>query len=235
MKTIIDKASSRGYFDHGWLKTHHTFSFADYYNPSRVHFGALRVLNDDTVAPSKGFDTHPHQNMEVISIPLTGYLKHGDSVQNQQTITVGDIQVMSAGSGIFHSEYNGSDKEPVGFLQIWVFPRDKDTAPKYNNFDIRPLLKKNEFSLFLSPDRETPASIRQDAWFSMGELDKGVKAGYKLHKEGQGVYVFVIEGSVKVAGETLSRRDGIGIWDADAIEVEALEKSKVLLMEVPMF
>ena len=141
MKTIIDKAASRGYFDHGWLKTHHTFSFADYYNPKRVPFGALRVLNDDWVAPSNGFDTHPHKNMEVVSIPLRGQLRHGDSVENVQTIVPGEIQVMSTGRGIYHSEYNGSDEEPVEFLQIWIFPKKENTPPEYNNYDIRPLLK----------------------------------------------------------------------------------------------
>ena len=162
MKKVIDRASSRGYFNHGWLKTHHTFSFANYYNPERIHFGALRVLNDDSVDPSMGFDTHPHKNMEVISIPLKGYLKHGDSVQNTKTITPGDIQVMSTGSGIYHSEYNGSDKEQLEFLQIWVFPRVENTKPEYNNFDIRPLLKPNELALILSPNGKTPASIKQD-------------------------------------------------------------------------
>ena len=156
MKKVIDRASSRGYFNHGWLKTHHTFSFANYYNPERIHFGALRVLNDDSVDPSMGFDTHPHKNMEVISIPLKGYLKHGDSVQNTKTITPGDIQVMSTGSGIYHSEYNGSDKEQLEFLQIWVFPRVENTKPEYNNFDIRPLLKPNELALILSPNGKIP-------------------------------------------------------------------------------
>ena len=139
MKKVIDRASSRGYFNHGWLKTHHTFSFANYYNPERIHFGALRVLNDDSVDPSMGFDTHPHKNMEVISIPLKGYLRHGDSVQNTKTITPGDIQVMSTGSGIYHSEYNDSKEKQLEFLQIWVFPRIENTKPEYNNFDIRPL------------------------------------------------------------------------------------------------
>lgn len=173
MKTVVDKASSRGYFNHGWLKTHHTFSFANYYNPSRMHFGVLRVLNDDSVDPEMGFDTHPHQNMEVISIPLKGYLRHGDSVNNIRTITPGDIQVMSTGKGIFHSEYNGSDKEQLEFLQIWVFPRIENTEPEYNNYDIRPLLKRNELALIISPDGKVPASIKQDAWFSMGTFDAG--------------------------------------------------------------
>ena len=164
MKKVVDRASSRGYFDHGWLKTYHTFSFADYYNPTRVHFGALRVLNDDWVAPSQGFGAHPHKNMEVVSIPLKGKLRHGDSVANTRTITPGDVQVMSTGSGILHSEYNGSDKEPVEFLQIWVFPDRENTPPEYNNYNIRGLLKKNELALFISPDGSTPASILQNAW-----------------------------------------------------------------------
>ena len=225
MKKVIDRASSRGYFNHGWLKTHHTFSFANYYNPERIHFGALRVLNDDSVDPSMGFDTHPHKNMEVISIPLKGYLKHGDSVQNTKTITPGDIQVMSTGSGIYHSEYNGSDKEQLEFLQIWVFPRVENTKPEYNNFDIRPLLKPNELALILSPNGKTPASIKQDAWFSMGS---------KMHQEGNGVYIFVLEGEITVAEERLSKRDGIGVWDTKEFPIHILKGTQLLLIEVPM-
>ena len=234
MKTVVDKASSRGYFNHGWLKTYHTFSFANYYNPSRMHFGALRVLNDDSVAPSMGFDTHPHQNMEVISIPLKGYLRHGDSVRNTQTITPGDIQVMSTGKGIFHSEYNGSDKEQLEFLQIWIFPRIENTEPEYNNYDIRPLLKRNEPILIISPDGKVPASIKQDAWFSMGTFDAGKSFEYKLHQEGNGVYIFIIEGDVKVADNLLSKRDGIGLWDTKNFKVEVIQEATLLLMEVPM-
>lgn len=234
MKKVVDKASSRGYFNHGWLKTHHTFSFANYYNPVRVHFGALRVLNDDSVDPSMGFDTHPHKNMEVISIPLKGYLRHGDSVQNTKTITPGDIQVMSTGSGIYHSEYNGSDKEQLEFLQIWVFPRVENTKPEYNNYDIRPLLKKNQLAVIISPDGQTPASIKQDAWFSMGSFDAGQIIDYKMHQEGNGVYMFVIEGDVKAADENLSKRDGIGIWDTKEFQVNVTKDATLLLMEVPM-
>ena len=234
MKTVVDKASSRGYFNHGWLKTHHTFSFANYYNPSIMHFGVLRVLNDDSVDPEMGFDTHPHQNMEVISIPLKGYLRHGDSVNNTRTITPGDIQVMSTGKGIFHSEYNGSDKEQLEFLQIWVFPRIENTEPEYNNYDIRPLLKRNELALIISPDGKVPASIKQDAWFSMGTFDAGKSFEYKLHQEGNGVYLFIIEGDVEVAGNRLSRRDGIGLWDTKSFKVEITQEATLLLMEVPM-
>ena len=193
MKKVIDRASSRGYFNHGWLKTHHTFSFANYYNPERIHFGALRVLNDDSVDPSMGFDTHPHKNMEVISIPLKGYLRHGDSVQNTKTITPGDIQVMSTGSGIYHSEYNDSDEEQLEFLQIWVFPRIENTKPEYNNF-----------------------------------------IEYCMHQEGNGAYLFVIEGEISVADEHLAKRDGIGIWDTKSFSIRATKGTKLLVMEVPM-
>ena len=194
MKTVVDKANTRGYANHGWLKTHHTFSFANYYNPKRVHFGMLRVLNDDSVAPGEGFDTHPHKNMEVISIPLKGYLRHGDSIRNSEVITPGDIQVMSAGTGIFHSEFNDSG----------------------------------------APDGSAPASINQDAWFSMGTLDAGLVKEYKLHGKKNGVYLFVIEGEVEVANTVLSKRDGAGFWDTDSIAIEVLKHATVLLMEVPM-
>ena len=234
MKKVIDRASSRGYFNHGWLKTPHTFSFANYYNPERIHFGALRVLNDDSVDPSMGFDTHPHKNMEVISIPLKGYLRHGDSVQNTKTITPGDIQVMSTGSGIYHSEYNDSDEEQLEFLQIWVFPRIENTKPEYNNFDIRPLLKPNELSLIISPNGKTPASIKQDAWFSMGDFDTERSIEYCMHQEGNGAYLFVIEGEISVADEHLAKRDGIGIWDTKSFSIRATKGTKLLVMEVPM-
>ena len=234
MKIVVDKADTRGYFDHVWLKTHHTFSFADYYNHDRMNFGALRVLNDDTVSPGRGFDMHPHQNMEVISIPLKGYLTHGDSVENASTITPGDIQVMSTGRGIFHSEYNGSDTEDLQFLQIWVFPRIENTKPEYNNFDIRPLLKPNELSLFISPNGKTPASIKQDAWFSMGDFDTERTIEYCMHQEGNGAYLFVIEGEISVADEHLAKRDGIGIWDTKSFSIRATKGTKLLVMEVPM-
>ena len=234
MKTILHKAATRGHADHGWLDTYHTFSFASYFNPERVHFGALRVLNDDKVAPSEGFGMHPHQNMEVISIPLKGYLRHGDSIENSSVITPGTIQVMSTGTGIYHSEYNDSATEPLEFLQIWVFPKKENTKPKYDNFDIRHAVKRNELSLIVSPEGNAPASILQDAWFSIGKLDKGVKKTYDMHREDTGVYVFVIEGQANVSGTVLSRRDGMGIYDTNSIAIEALEDSEILLIEVPM-
>ena len=232
MKTIIDRASTRGFFDFGWLKTYHTFSFADYFNPERMGFGTLRVLNDDTVAPGDGFGTHPHKNMEVISIPLQGYLRHGDSLENSDVITPGDIQLMSAGTGIYHSEFNNSETEILKFLQIWVIPRKLNTTPKYRSYDIRPLLNENELSLFIAPDSEI--SILQDAWFSLGNLKRGIKKDYKLYGKNTGVYVFVIDGAVKIGDTTLEYRDGIGIYDTGEFTVHAIEDSKVLLMEIAM-
>lgn len=235
MKTIIDKADSRGYADYSWLKTHHTFSFANYHNPQRIHFGKLRVLNDDWVAPLEGFDTHPHKNMEVVSIPLKGYLRHGDNMQNNHSvITPGEIQVMSTGTGILHSEYNDSDSEPLEFLQIWIFPKEDDTQPSYHNFDIRPLLEKNQLSLILSPNGETPAKINQDAWFSWGLLEPGQVKEYTLHHKQNGVYLFVLEGKVEVEKNILSRRDGAGFWETESILLEVLEDTELLLIEVPM-
>lgn len=234
MKVVVDKASSRGYFNHGWLKTYHTFSFADYYNPKRMHFGMLRVLNDDTVAAREGFGMHPHKNMEVVSIPLKGYLRHGDSIKNSHTITPGDIQVMSTGTGIFHSEYNDSAEEDLQFLQIWVFPKKENTTPAYDNYDIRPTQKRNEISFIISPDGDAPASILQDAWFSMGTLDAGQEKEYKLHLKNTGVYLFVIEGEVQVGDTVLSRRDGAGFSDTERISIKTLKESTILLMEVPM-
>lgn len=234
MKIVVDKANSRGYANHGWLKTHHTFSFANYYNPQRVHFGKLRVLNDDTLAPGEGFDMHPHKNMEVISIPLKGYLRHGDSIKNSEVITPGDIQVMSAGTGIVHSEFNDSGEESLDFLQIWVFPRKENTPPLYKSYDIRPVLEKNKVTYIIAPDGEAPASINQDAWFSLGTLDAGQVIEYKLHHPDHGVYLFVIEGEVEVSNTSLSKRDGAGFWETDAITIEVLKPAKVLLMDVPM-
>lgn len=234
MKTVVDRAESRGHANQGWLDTSHTFSFAGYHNPDRMGFGALRVLNDDKVSPGEGFDTHPHRNMEIVSIPLKGHLIHGDSTNSRQTITVGDIQVMSAGTGIFHSERNASDQEPVEFLQIWVIPKHNNTQPQYNDYDIRKVLKNNQLSLIISPDADAPASLGQDAWFSIGKLDKGISAQYKLHRKNTGVYLFVIEGRLKIGDNELGRRDGMGVSDTGEFAVEALKESCVLLVEVPL-
>lgn len=234
MNIIIDKADSRGHANHGWLNTSHTFSFADYYNPQRMHFGALRVLNDDTVIPRSGFDTHPHKNMEVVSIPLKGCLRHGDSLENSHIIEPGQIQVMSAGSGIYHSEYNASSDENLEFLQIWVIPDQTDTPPRYADYDIRPLLKHNEISTFIAPG--TAIALHQQAWFSWAELDRGTTCTYRLKGKQTGVYIFVIEGSIAI-DETealLDRRDGAGITDIDALTVTARKPSTILLIEVAL-
>ena len=230
MNITIHRASSRGHANHGWLDTYHTFSFANYFNPERMQFGALRVLNDDKVLPEEVFGTHPHKNMEVLSIPLKGELRHGDSLNNSHTITRGEIQVMSAGTGIQHSEFNGSSTEPLEFLQIWIIPDRVNAPPRYRDYNIAPLLKHNEISTFLAP--ETDISIMQQAWFSWAELNRGVEREYKFKCQNTGVYVFVIDGEIKIGDTVLHRRDGAGITDTDSITMEALQNSTVLLMEV---
>lgn len=232
MKMIIDKAATRGYAYHGWLKTYHTFSFANYHNPKRMNFGALRVLNDDTITPLEGFDTHPHRNMEVLSIPLKGFLRHGDSLKNSHVISRGEIQLMSTGTGIFHSEFNDSEEENLEFLQIWVIPHTMNTEPRYTDYNIKPLLKHNEISTFLAPG--TDIEILQEAWFSWAELDAGITRKYTLQGKNTGVYVFVIEGEVVINGETFSKRDGVGITDTTEFDLTTKENSVVLLMEVAM-
>lgn len=234
MKKIVDRSDSRGHTSTDWLESRHTFSFAEYFNPRRMNFGALRVLNDDRVAPGQGFDTHPHKNMEIVSIPLKGKLKHGDNRQNNRTITVGDIQTMSAGTGIYHSEMNGSDTEPVEFLQIWILPDELNVTPAYRDYDIRPLLRKNELALIVSPDGDAPATLHQQTWFSIGEVEGGRKLGYHTHQTHCGVYLFLIEGEIKVDGTLLSRRDGMGIYETGSFELETLKDSHILIIEVPL-
>lgn len=234
MKKVIDKAESRGRSLYDWLDSRHTFSFDEYYNPRRMNFGALRVLNDDRVAPGKGFGTHPHKNMEIISIPLKGKLKHGDSHKNSRIITPGEIQMMSAGTGIYHSELNGSDTDPVEFLQIWIMPEKLNTPPAYQDFDIRPFLHKNKMSVIVSPDGDAPAKLLQQTRFSIGEIEAGRKMEYHMHQSHAGVYVFLIEGEIKVDDIVLSRRDGMGIYDTKNFELETLQDSHILLIEVPM-
>jgi hypothetical protein len=232
MKKIIDRAETRGHFNHGWLDTNHTFSFANYYNPQRMHFGVLRVLNDDTIIPLEGFDIHPHHDMEIISIPLKGKMRHGDSLNNSDVITRGQIQVMSAGTGIQHIEYNDSDSEDLSFLQIWIFPKTKGTKPRYNNYDITNLLKKNDISLFLSPKSE--ANINQDAWLSWANLDKGSAKTYNLYGQNTGVYVFVLNGELEIEDLKLTTRDGVGITEASSFEIKALENTEAIFFEVAM-
>lgn len=235
MKTVYHSADSRGHVNHGWLNTYHTFSFANYYDRERVHFGTLRVLNDDTIQGGMGFGKHPHDNMEIISIPLAGELKHGDNMGNSGIIRKGEIQVMSAGTGVVHSEANPNKSEETVLLQIWIFPKKLNVKPRYDQISIAHLQKTNDFNQILSPDpNDEGVWIHQDAWFHLAQFDKGIKRKYELKKQGNGVYVFVIEGSVKIGAQQLNKRDGLGIWDTHDFELESLENSEILLMEIPM-
>lgn len=235
MNTVIHKAETRGKANHGWLNSHHTFSFANYHNPERMNFGVLRVLNDDRVQAGMGFGTHPHDNMEIISIPLEGDLEHKDSMGNVAVIKEGDVQVMSAGTGITHSEYNKNKDKEVKFLQIWVFPKEKNVTPRYDQIPINDIEKDNEFYQVLSPNKDDQGVwINQDAWFNLGKFTKGCSDQYEIHKTGNGVYVFVLEGEVEINGQQLSPRDGMGIWDTEAITLTAIANARVLLMDVPM-
>jgi len=236
MKTIYHAADSRGDANHGWLKSRHTFSFANYHNPERVGFGALRVINDDFVIGGQGFGNHSHRNMEIISIPLSGKLAHGDSIGNEGIIETGEIQVMSAGTGITHSEMNGNDAEAVRFLQIWVIPNKMDVAPRYQQVHMGDIMRPNEFSQVLSPNADDAGVwIHQDAWFSMGSFDEGVSQTYQLNNPNNGVYVFVLSGEVVIDDNTLVSRDGLGIWDTQSFTMDATVASRVLVMEVPLF
>lgn len=233
---IIHRAESRGHANHGWLDTYHTFSFASYYNPERMHFGVLRVLNDDTVAGGMGFGTHPHENMEIVSIPLEGDLEHRDSMGNISVIKAGDIQVMSAGTGVYHSEFNRNKDQLTRFLQIWIFPRQKDVKPRYDQRTLDPAQSINQLQTILAPEpHDNSVWIHQDAWFFVCRPDAGVNIPYTFKREGNGLYVFVLEGSIQIAGETLNRRDGMGISGTNNLQLEGLAaQSHVLLMEVPL-
>jgi redox-sensitive bicupin YhaK (pirin superfamily) len=235
MNTVIHKAETRGNANHGWLNSHHTFSFANYHNPERMNFGVLRVLNDDQVQAGQGFGTHPHDNMEIISIPLEGDLEHKDSMGNVAIIKEGDVQVLSAGTGITHSEYNKNKDKEVKFLQIWIFPKEKNVTPRYDQISIRDIEKDNKFYQVLSPNKEDQGVwINQDAWFNLGKFTKGSSDQYKIQKTGNGVYVFVLEGDVEINGESLSKRDGMGIWETETINITTNSNARVLLMDVPM-
>ena len=218
MKTVLHDAETRGRAEHGWLRSRHTFSFADYYDPERMGFGALRVINDDIVAPAAGFGTHAHDNMEIISIPLSGSLRHEDSMGNIHVIRQREVQIMSAGTGISHSEYNASDSEPVNFLQIWVTPKQRDIEPRYDQQEFPAENREDHFQLVVAPDSEDGALwINQESWFLLGNFSAGQRERYRLHRDENGVYVFVLEGRAEVAGERLGRRDGLGITESAEI------------------
>jgi quercetin 2,3-dioxygenase len=235
MKTVMHKAATRGHANHGWLDSWHTFSFAGYYDPARVHFGALRVLNDDTVAPGRGFGMHPHDNMEIVSIPLEGDLEHQDSIGNRQVIRQGDVQVMSAGTGVAHSEKNKNNDRPVKFLQIWVFPNTRDVEPRYDQKTFADAEKHNKLLTVVSPMGENSGvNLYQDAWFSLGKLDSGTTLTYELKIETNGVYAFLLEGDVTINEVVMNRRDGLGISEVKNLSITANGQAELLLMEVPM-
>lgn len=235
MKTVTYRENTRGHANHGWLDSKHTFSFANYYNRARMNFGLLRVVNDDIIAGGQGFGTHPHENMEIVSIPLFGDLEHKDSMGHKEVIRSGEVQVMSAGTGITHSEYNANEDKNVELFQIWVYPREKDVKPRYGQkeFDFD---KKNNLTLIVSPDEaEESLWVHQDVWFSVGNFDENKGVNYKIKKKGNGVFAMVIEGSFQVGDAKLERRDAVGIWDTDSIDIKALtSNARILLIDVPM-
>lgn len=235
MKTILHTADTRGHANHGWLNAYHSFSFGNSYDPERIHFGALRVLNDDTISGGQGFGAHPHDNMEIITIPLEGSLMHKDNMGNSSVIQAGDIQVMSAGTGIMHSEFNASPQETLKLLQIWLFPNQKQVTPRYQQITLDAEKMHNQLLQILSPDSEDAGVwIHQDAWFNLGEFDAGQTFDYKLKGDNHGIYTFVIAGKLKVNGQELGRRDALGIWETEQVSFEVQEQSKVLIIEVPM-
>ena len=235
MNTVIHKSELRGHANHGWLDTHHTFSFGMYHDPSRVHFGMLRVLNDDFVIGGAGFGKHGHDNMEIISIPLQGSLAHSDSTGNEGIISTGDIQIMSAGSGIQHAEYNASETELVNFLQLWIFPKERNISPRYDQLTFtKEQLRNRLYNIVSATEKEGTLWINQDAELYLGEFDAKIDISHAIKSANHGIYVFVIEGSVTIGDITLNKRDGIGIYDADSVLATVHEQSKILLIEVPM-
>lgn len=233
--SVLHKSETRGDANHGWLHSRHTFSFADYFDPERVHFGMLRVLNDDIVEAGRGFGTHPHDNMEIVSIPLEGDLEHKDSMGNVAVIRKGDVQVMSAGTGVTHSEYNRNKDKHVKFLQIWVFPNRKNVKPRYDQITLNIADRHNKFQQILSPNPDDDGVwIYQNAWFHLGQFDKGFSADYNIKAKGNGVYAFILSGDVTINNQELKSRDGFGIWDVEKLSVKADTDSEFLLMEVPM-
>lgn len=235
MKKIIHRANDRGIQDHGWLKAAHSFSFAQYHDPSKMHFGLLRVLNDDIVAPGMGFGTHGHDNMEIVTIPLKGSLAHKDSLGSIGNISAGEVQMMSAGSGIEHSEYNGSSTEEVNLLQIWVFPKERNINPRYDQQNYNLNENKNSFVTLVSSKKQPDVMwINQDSVFSLGAFDKDSKADYTVKHSGNGAYIFLIEGEIEIDGTILKRRDALGVYDTDVMEFNIRENSQILIIEVPM-
>ncbi len=232
---VIHQADSRGRSDLGWLQGRHTFSFAEYRDPNRTRFGLLRVINDDVIQPSGGFGTHPHDNMEIVTVPLSGELRHEDSMGNVQYIRAGEVQAMSAGSGLTHSEFNASDTEPANLLQIWVFPKARDIEPRYSQKAFAPEARHNRLQNIVSPHADDEGVlINQDAWFWLGDFDAGEQLVYNRKRPENGIYLFVIEGGVTTSGEVLGNRDGFALADNRQLDVAINRDSKLLIMDVPL-
>lgn len=232
---VLHKAETRGHAQHGWLDAHHTFSFANYHDPARMHFGVLRVLNDDIIDGGGGFGMHPHDNMEIITIPIEGELEHKDSMGNVGVIRQNEVQVMSAGTGVYHSEYNKNSDKKINLLQIWIFPNKRNVTPRYDQITFDPKDRVNKLLQIVSPNaNEKGLWIHQDAWFHLGNFDKDLSIDYTLKKKGNGIYLFVISGSVFVEDQLLNKRDGMGVWAIDKIKIKAETKSEILIMEIPM-
>jgi redox-sensitive bicupin YhaK (pirin superfamily) len=234
MKTVLHKATARGHANFGWLNSYHSFSFGHYHDPERMHFGALRVLNDDSVAKGMGFSKHPHDNMEIVSIPLSGDLHHQDSTGRDEIIRQNDVQIMSAGSGIAHSEMNANKDKDVQFLQVWVFPKEKNITPRYEQKTFEPGNRTNQVLTVVAPDDAKAVWINQDAWFSLANLSKDKEANYTIHKNGNGVYAFVIKGNVTINDQPLAQRDALGTWETNEIHIKADSDAEILLIDVPM-
>ncbi len=235
MKKIFHPSKTRGEANHGWLQARHSFSFANYFNPERIQFGALRVLNDDIIAPGKGFGMHPHDNMEIITIPLEGALEHKDSMNNIGVIEADEVQVMSAGTGVYHSEYNKNSNQSVNLLQLWVLPNQKNITPRYDQKNIKEFKKINTLYPIITPNSEDSTLwIHQDAWFHLGDFNQETRVSYPLNKDGNGVYIFIIEGTAEIEGEKLQKRDALGVWETNSISLIAKENTRALIIEVPM-
>lgn len=231
---ILHKANTRGHVDHNWLKTYHTFSFGNYHNPERVHFGALRVLNDDTVKGGMGFNMHPHDNMEIITILLNGALEHKDNMGHTQVIQENDVQVMSAGTGILHSEYNKNKDISVNLLQLWIFPNQRNVKPRYDQKTFNPADRKNTLQQIISPhENDGGLWIHQDAWLYLSNLDNNFSIDYTVQRKNNGIYIFVIEGDIMVNNETLNSRDGIGITEISEVSIKANSDARFLLIDIP--
>ena len=236
MQFILHPANERGYANHGWLKAQHSFSFAGWYDPEKINFGALRVLNDDSVAPKMGFSTHPHENMEIITIPLSGELRHKDSMGNGSVIHAGEVQVMSAGTGVHHSEFNSSQTDELQLFQIWIFPNKKNVEPRYDQIRYDLSATRDRFVQVVSPNPADDGTwIHQDAWISLAEVDENSDLNYGIKRNGNGAYIMVIEGSARIAGQELNKRDAIGVWDTETIDIKTNEKTKLIIIDVPMF